>query len=210
MITTEIILALLTLTPKIQLISPSRDCTSARINLEIQACVQECLSKVSNEHIQESNGPDFLPSTPMESQDCWGWRGPWPTRSFPLDTGDGTATPQSTSLQPLSPGRGCCQQLKVASHSWLAVNILQPVITACFNPPHCKKLAIPKAGNPTGNSNTSSFLLEFFWSSPASKGPWPAAWLSLRELALASSLAQKRETQAAASGRVKTKSPANA
>lgn len=76
MITTEIILALLTLTPKIQLISPSRDCTSARINLEIQACVQECLSKVSNEYIQESNGPDFLPSTPMESQDCWGWRGP--------------------------------------------------------------------------------------------------------------------------------------
>lgn len=40
----------------------------------------------------------------------------------------------------------CCQELKVASHSLLTVNILQPVITACFNPPHWKKLAIPKAG----------------------------------------------------------------
>lgn len=60
--------------------------------------------------------------------------------------------------------RSCCQELKVASHSLLTVNILQPVITACFNPPPWKKLFIPK----TGAIQLSLFLPTppvSFWSS---------------------------------------------
>lgn len=71
MIITEMILAFLTLIPRIQLISPPRDCISDRINLKIQVvglCAR--MHEVSTECIQESNGPDFLPSIPMESQNC--------------------------------------------------------------------------------------------------------------------------------------------
>lgn len=92
---------------------------------------------------------------------------PYPWNHRIAKTGkDPVQTPDPATHQVLPPGKGgwqqllpragtyshcpkegnCCQEFKVASHSLLTVNILQPVITACFNPPLWKKLTISKAG----------------------------------------------------------------
>lgn len=115
MITTEMILAFLTLIPRIQLISPPRDCISARINSEIQVvglCAR--MHKVFTDCLQESNGPDFLPSIhphgitgllrlektlckPLAQQHI---------RSFPLDKGNGSSHSSEQVLTVTAPKKG--------------------------------------------------------------------------------------------------------
>ena len=99
--------------------------------------------------------------------------GPATNRLVPPGQGDGSSYSWEQVLTVIAPKElSCCQELKVASRSLLTVNILQPVITAYFNPPTWKKLAVPKAGAMkllvTASSNTSSFPLESFWKSPSS------------------------------------------
>lgn len=71
----------------------------------------------------------------------------------------------------------CCQELKVASHSLLTVSIFAASNYSLFQSSTLEKAPCSQGrGNPTvtASSNTSSFLLESFWSSPASNGPRPA------------------------------------
>lgn len=99
--------------------------------------------------------------------------GPATNRLVPPGQGDGSSYSWEQVLAVLaSKELSCCQEFKVASRSLLTVNVLQPVITAFFNSPPWKKLAVPKAGAikllVTASSNTSSFPAESFWRSPSS------------------------------------------